>query len=746
MTLESSTASARPVALPRLIPEAALLPAYAATMFLSAALLFVVEPMISKMALPRLGGSPNVWNTCLFFFQAVLLVGYAYAHLLTRLFGLKAQIAIHLFIVLPLAALILPLDFGDAAVPAEGAPVVWLLARLSLTVGAPVFVLCATAPLLQHWFSKTDHKAAADPYFLYAASNIGSLLALLAYPFAIEPQLALPDQSALWSRGFALLATGLAICAVAGLSHPRVAPIVQIPRTLGQITLRQRLLWIALAFVPSSLLLGVTTHITTDIAAAPLFWVVPLALYLLTFILAFAARPSLSHATALRIMPLLLIPTVIAVAPLVLPAISLLGLHLAAFFGIAMLCHGELAARRPPAARLTEFYLYLALGGVLGGLFNAILAPLVFPAVWEYPLMLVAACLLRPKADGDAPRDRLLDILLPLGLFALVFFARSHAPLSGAPLTFWRMIFGYVVPALCLVAFAPRRLRFALGVAACLLVPAISSFNGTLATARSFFGVYRVAVADDGATHLLIHGTSAHGFESELPGEETLPMGYYTPDGPFGRFFAALEKTRPLHRVGLIGLGTGVLGCYAKLGESWTYYEIDPLVVTLARDPRYFHFLARCGMNTKVVLGDGRLALAQAPDHSYDALVMDAFSSDAVPMHLLTREALALYLQKLAPHGVIIFHVSNRYLNLAPVVAALAQDAGLDAKMMDYRPEANGGSIWKRMSAVAVALGRKSDLDFLDKKDGWLTPAAAPQSALWTDQRSDILRAIRPLF
>jgi hypothetical protein len=743
--MDIESAVARPITAPRLIPASALLPVYAATMFLSAALLFIVEPMISKMALPRLGGSPNVWNTCLFFFQAVLLLGYAYAHALTRLLGLKGQILLHLFIVLPLAALILPLDFGAASVAPDGAPVLWLLARLAITVGPPVFVLCATAPLLQHWFSRTDHRAARDPYFLYGASNIGSLLALLAYPFAIEPFLSLPNQSGHWSRGFGVLAVGLGLCAGACLMRVRAMPALPIHRTLGQITPRQRLIWIALAFVPSSLLLGVTTHITTDIAAAPLFWVIPLALYLLTFILAFAARPPLPHAMMLRIMPLLIIPTVIAVAPLVLPAISLLGLHLAAFFAIALVCHGELALRRPAAGRLTEFYLYLALGGVLGGLFNAILAPVLFPAVWEYPLMIVAACFLRPKNEADSERDLLLDILLPLGLLALVYFARGTGSLTGAPLTFWRMMLGYLVPALCLVAFAPRRLRFALGVAACLLVPALSDFHGTLATARSFFGVYRVAEADHGATHLLIHGTSAHGFESELPGEETLPMGYYTPDGPFGHFFASLEATRAPRRVGLIGLGTGVLGCYAKPGESWTFYEIDPLVLRLAQDERYFHFLARCGEHPKIVIGDGRLALAQAPDRNYDVLVVDAFSSDSVPMHLLTREALAVYRQKLAPHGVILFHVSNRYLNLEPVVAALAQDAGLDAKLMDYRPQVQG-SLWRRLSAVVVALGAKGDLDFLKVKDGWLTPAPPPSSALWTDQRSDILRTIRLVF
>jgi hypothetical protein len=728
----------RVIAASPLIPAAALLPVFALTMFLSAGLLFAVEPMISKMALPRLGGSPNVWNTCLFFFQAVLLLGYAYAHGLTRLCGRTGQILVHLALVVPLVALALPLDFGAATVPPSGPPVLWLLGRLALVVGPPVFAISATAPLLQHWFARHDHPAAADPYFLYAASNIGSLLALLAYPLVIEPFVPLAQQASLWSCGFGVLAAGLALCAASCVLRGRREMIVPAAE-VSTGTLRERLYWIALAFVPSSLLLGVTTHITTDIAAAPLFWVVPLGLYLVTFILAFAAHPPLRHALMVRLVPLLLIPIVIAAAPLVLPAVSLLGLHLAAFFAIAMVCHGELAARRPEVGRLTEFYLFLSLGGVLGGLFNAIAAPLLFPAVWEYPLMLVAACLLRPAADADRQQGLLGDLILPLALLLMLLWVRH----PGAPLDLWQALLGYLLPALALLNFSRRRLRFALGVAACLLVPALSAFDGTLATARSFFGVYRVATADGGATRLLIHGTSAHGFESELPGEATLPMGYYSPEGPFGRFFAAFESHHA-QRIGLIGLGTGVLGCYAKPGQSWTFYEIDPLVVRLARDSRYFHFLERCG-HPNIIIGDGRLTLAAAPDANYDALVMDAFSSDSVPTHLLTREALALYRQKLAPHGVLLFHVSNRYLNLEPVVAALAADQGLDAKVMAYEPPV-GGSPWRRMSAVVVAVAAKGDLDFLPAADGWRVPAPPPAGALWTDQRSDILRTIRPVF
>ena len=389
----------------RLTPPAITLPAFVATLFLSAALMFLVEPMVAKMVLPRLGGSPAVWSTCLVFFQALLLLGYAYAHALARLLSQRAQILVHVGLVLPLAALTLPLGLGAGAPTPDNSPVVWLLIRLVLVAGPPVFAISATAPLLQSWFAKLDHEAASDPYFLYAGSNAGSLIALLAYPLLVEPSLTLDRQAVLWSCGCGVLVLGITLCAAASVWRGQRTAYA-VPRLLaGPTSMSERLTWTALAFVPSSLLLGVTAHITMDIAATPLLWVVPLMLYLLTFVLTFARRPPLSHALMVRVLPLLLILLVVLAAPglpFILPLPLMVAFHLGCFFTACMVCHGELAKLRPPAERLTEFYLLLSIGGVLGGAFNALLAPLVFTGVWEYPLVLVALCLLRP-ITGLAP-------------------------------------------------------------------------------------------------------------------------------------------------------------------------------------------------------------------------------------------------------------------------------------------------------------------------------------------------------
>jgi len=437
-------------------PSWLLLPSYAATLFLSAGLLFLVQPMVAKMVLPRLGGSPSVWNTTICFFQGTLLLGYIYAHLLATRLGHLAQAAAHA-VVLVACAVFLPLDLTQSTPPADGVPALWLIGRLAITVGPPFFALSATAPLLQHWFAGSDHPAASDPYFLYAASNAGSLIALLAYPLLVEPNLPLPVQSRAWAIGLALVAAGIGWC---WLGYRRSA---EADRVTGSTEQRPSpgdcARWVTYAFVPSALLLAVTAHITTDLAACPLFWVVPLALYLLTFIFVFARRPALPHGAMLRVQPFLIILLVVTSAAL--HAIWLLALHLALFFVTAMVCHGELSHRRPPAANLTEFYLWVSFGGVLGGIFDALIAPVVFPDIWEYPLLLVLSCLARPTPASGSGRAWWGDIGLPsllfVGFFALVFAGNLPALVPLGALT---------LGAVALLKFSERRLRFALGVAA----------------------------------------------------------------------------------------------------------------------------------------------------------------------------------------------------------------------------------------------------------------------------------------
>jgi hypothetical protein len=378
----------------------------------------------------------------------------------------------------------------------------------------------------------------------------------------------------------------------------------------------------------------------------------------------------------------------------------------------------------------------VSLGGVLGGVFDALIAPAAFPDIWEYPLLLAVSCLARPAAAKGDWRVRLGDIAIPATLF-LALLALLHAGNLPAPV----MVAAFALPAVALLNFSERRVRFALGVGACLLVEQLAASGQTLETARSFFGVYRVRAVEDGRIHVLQHGTTVHGAESMVPGEQPVPLGYYSAQGPFGRFFAAIAG-RGVKHVGVVGLGSGALACYAQPGQRWTFHEIDPLVERIARDPGYFHFLERCGNDASVVLGDARLTLQGEPDGHYDVVVIDAFSSDSIPVHLLTREALALYRRKLSPDGVILFHISNRYLDLAPVLAALAEDAGAPARRLLYMPP--DPNAIRHLATEVVALGQPGhSLDFLDAADGWETLPAPPASALWTDTRSDIISRIK---
>ena len=719
-----------------------LLASFTASLFLSAFLLFSVQPVVSRMLLPRLGGSPAVWNTCVCFFQAALLLGYGYAHFVAGRLQPRAQLALH-GLVLASGLAVLPLSLGVDAPPTDAAPIGWLLMRLALAVGAPFIALAATAPLLQHWFSLTTHPQAADPYFLYVASNSGSLLALLSYPVLIETTLDLSGQAHLWSAGFAATAAAVLAC---GITAQRQAAPVPTPATVAAMEAltsnAERLRWVALAFVPSALMLAVTTYITTDIAATPLFWVVPLAIYIGTFILAFARR----QFVRLRIL-LVLQGMALAAAGVVgmTGTTNAAGLIIAisAFTLTAAVCHTELAQRRPDVGRLTGYYLLISVGGALGGVFSALLAPVLFLGPWEYPLLLIAACLVRPpplparRWENWAIRG---DLLLPVGLTALaIALLWAASPAGPEALRPAARVVSIVAPGAALLWFAKRRVRLAMALAGFLLFPALVDASDTLIMARSFFGVHRVRRLPNEDLVVLQHGTTVHGMQSIRPGEELTPVGYYDRTGPFGRLFAALgRRALPITAVSVLGLGTGMLACYARAGEDWTFREIDRVVERIARDERWFHFVAGCGNHPAVVLGDARLTLASDTAARYDLVIVDVFSSDSVPVHMLTREALALYFARLKPDGIVLFHVSNRYLDLTPVVARLAADAGAPVRHLLVPPI---GAARRRIGAEVVAVAAPGgELDAL-AADGWDVPTPGP--VLWTDQRSDILGVIR---
>lgn len=720
------------------------MPGFAAAIFTSAFLLFWVQPLFSKMILPLLGGSPSVWNTAMMFFQLVLLAGYGYAHLLTRrVASLGRQVAIHGAVV-AVGLAFLPFAVGqDLAPPTDGSPVFWLIGLLAVCVGWPFFALSASAPLLQAWFARSGHRSGKDPYFLYAASNAGSLLALLMFPIVLEPELTLAGQAGAWRYGYVGLLLMLVTLGVLLLRARPASPAVEAVSG-GETGWRQRLIWVALAFVPSSLLLGVTTHITTDIASAPLFWVLPFALYLLTFIIAFAWRggPWQQHWVLLvqsgSIVGVLAV-TVLTVAYGQGGSVgTLVGVHVFAFFASALMCHGELARRRPAASGLTTFYFCMSIGGALGGIFNALIAPALFSTDLEYYLVLVAACALRGLIAGDARKFTWWDVFLPLVLGLVVAAVIYYATNGPTPFILTRFLF-LLVCSLALYWFSERSNRFALGVAAMLSgILVMENTADLMHTHRSFFGISKIRRMDEDGLIGLMHGTTLHGAEFIDRSRRDEPLTYYAHSGPLGQ---ALTQAGPRPRAALIGLGTGALACYRKPGDDWTFFEIDGAMEKIARDTRFFHYLEDC-KGIKVELGDGRLLLRKQPDRNYDLIVIDAFSSDAIPTHLLTREALALYLRKLKPGGIILFHLSNKYLRLAPVLSDGIASVGAFARHQYYRPsdaEDKRGAVASEWMVIAAT---QRDLDFLGQDKRWETVRATPDAAPWTDDFSNIFRVI----
>jgi SAM-dependent methyltransferase len=739
-------------------------PLFATAVFTSAALVFVLEPMIAKLVLPKLGGSAAVWNTCMVFFQAALLVGYGYAHLLQRLRSLKAQIAVHLAL-LAAAAIVLPLHVtGLLGDPEPGAPIRWLLAVLALSVGPPFAVLSATAPLLQAWYARVraGEADAKNPYVLYAASNLGSFIALIAYPALIEPLLRLHAQSAVWTGGYALFflavgSLGYLVWQAGGAEDG--APLVRSPAPAW----RERLVWVLLAAAPSSLMLGVTTHLSTDIASAPFLWVAPLALYLLTFVVAFQSRPLIPPRVALLVQGGVL-ALCTALLPFNTPPLALLFLlHLSAFFLTALVCHQALAARRPAPDRLTEFYLLLSLGGVLGGVFTALVAPVVFKVVWEYPIVLVLAALARPWGLNRKPDARPIFWMVGGAVVALAP-ALIVAAVKADPETLrafvWPKPFTspgtnleYTAMALLVVAGAcafvlrdrAPLMAVVLGVMAFGAQSVVGRYHW-LVTERSFFGVMRTATFDDplagGAVTMLMHGTTLHGAQAQNPKFRCTPMLYYAPTTPIGQAVAKIQARAAGADIGVVGLGAGSVAAYARSTDRVTYFEIDPAVERFALNPARFSFVHGCAQApVDVVLGDARLTLAGQPSGRFDLLIVDAFSSDSVPTHLLTEEALQGYLRVMKPGGVVLLHLSNRNLDIVRPAAAGAHALGAASLVQFYTAPATA-SVLGDASTDALIFARKPlDLTDFAADPRWKTPAPGKVRP-WTDDYTNLVGAL----
>lgn len=750
---------------------------FAFTLFGSAFLLFVIQPLVARLVLPILGGSPSVWNTCMVFFQSLLLAGYAYAHAAPARIGVKRHAVVHaVLLFLPLVALPIALP-GDWSPPVRGTPIGSLLVVLLVTAGLPFFAMATTAPLLQRWFATLDRVAASDPYFLYAASNLGSMLALLSYPFLIEPTFSLGRQSRLWAIGYGIEILLIILCAIAvwraGRGTTSGVPVESLPA--ASLAWRRRIHWVLLAMVPSSLMLSVTTYITTDLAAIPLFWVLPLAVYLLSYILVFARRRWPPQRALVRWLPLVvLVLGMVYLSEAGEPVVVLIALHLIGLAWVATTCHGALAEDRPHVAHLTEFYIWLALGGVLGGIFNALLAPVLFNTIVEYPLGLVLACLLmqgssrRSTNEGGVRRaDFAWALAIGVGTAALILLLQ-HNGMQPGPMSLAAMFAG---PLLICYLFHAKPVRFALSLGGVFLAGSLySGVHGkTESTWRSFFGVHRVTVDPTGAFRQIVHGNTIHGRQRLNETGPPTPLTYYHPSGPMGRLLYHLDGDPRLEDVGLIGLGVGSLAHYAKPGQTWTFFEIDPAVYHIAVESGLFRFMTdppawiergeeRITVsegdreNTRhliVILGDGRRSLVRS-EEKFGLLVVDAFASDAIPLHLLTREALQVYTSRMTEEGILAFHVSNRYLDLKPILANLA--ASMDPPLVcfarsDLNVSKEEQAEGKLPSEWVIMSRDRSAVDRVVRHGLWEPLRGDPGARVWTDDHANLLEAFRrPAF
>lgn len=709
---------------------------FTATIFLSASLLFFVQPLFTKIVLPHIGGAPAVWTTAMLFFQTILIAGYVYAHLSTRYLPVRAQMVMHLAL-WALALLFLPLSVAESWRYDPEAATAWQTLKLyAMGVGLPFAVLSANAPLIQSWYGQSGGPNAQDPYFLYGASNLGSLIALLGFPLLAEPFLGAGQIGIGWAAGFVVLGAALLASGwVARHGQPMVhqASAVAAPR-LSQIAR-----WLGLAFVPSSLMLVVTTKISTDLGAIPLIWVVPLSLYLLTFVLAFTNRPLLGL-TTLR---------TLAVAGLGFAVIvfsGVVGGHLAqgsvvvlvlSFFALALFSHRKLYEARPDSAHLTVFYVTMSVGGALGGLFNSILAPSLFDTHAEAPLTLIAAALVFAAPQGRRIARFALPGLLAGGALFVVLLLEE--PLfdtlgkSGAHLLIMMM------SVLALLMLRRNGAGVITAVLSLLMVGAMHQRSDALLLDRSFFGAHRVT--DVETLRLYTNGTTIHGAQriEDLEAERPNPLYYYHKNGPMGQILSG-DLGAQARSVGVVGLGVGALSCYRRDGQDWHFYEIDRVVDQVARNPAYFTFMSRCAGDSPTHLGDARVVLDQQ-DLRFDVLVIDAYSSDAVPVHLTTHEAMDLYLQRLNPGGVLIYHISNRYYAIERPLARSATAHGLEGVLQHYKGN------WKEdpgdtPSTVAVFGRTPESLQPLSADPRWQS-LISDGGRIWTDDHANLLSILK---
>lgn len=726
---------------------------FALTLFSSASLMFVLQPMFGKTLLPLLGGSASVWNTCMVFYQSLLFLGYLYAHLLSTRLSYRKHLLIHASLLI-ISIYFLPVAIPEGSrPPASENPSFWLLTTLLVSIGLPFFILSTNSPLLQKWFSKIGHHTSHDPYYLSIASNTGSLIALLSYPFLLEPAIGITQQQQYWSIGFLLLTALIALCMMMlkpqhfqpNVSKPTLTLPAEKPNWKVQME------WLLLAFVPSSLLLGTTNFISIDIATVPLLWVIPLALYLFSFILVFSSYGETIHKKIFLIQPWVITPFLVYYfSSQKLASFSLeLFFHLLVFFISIMVCHGELAKKRPSTDYLTQYYLIMSFGGMLGGIFNTFVAPFLFSSIYEYPLMIVFALLLNPihKTISLCFKDHLAKVIFCTYIATFAFILSFNVEQYDE--TF---LIGCGIIALMTAAyFFFRNIALYFPLIGLLVVscaaPEKQQGDRLLHQSRNFYGVLSVKQIPDydvgykkERVHEIYSGTTKHGLQVvNDSSRQCLPNGYYSPQGPLGDIFSSFDGINDRWNVGVVGLGAGEMAGYAKSRQNWTFFELNPAVVDLAANPDYFTYLSQCIDDYDILIGDARITLEKQTNH-YDFLVIDAFTSDSIPTHLLTREAMELYFSRLNENGLLVFHISNRYLELKKVLSDHANKLGLTLLVQEYRPQRDIPLVYR--SDWAILARTEADLEPIMESDTdhrWKKPSIYADARSWTDDFTSIM-------
>ncbi|NUN12012.1 MAG: fused MFS/spermidine synthase [Myxococcales bacterium] len=706
---------------------------FAAATLCSASLLFVAQPMVGKLILPHLGGGPAVWTSCMLFFQTVLLAGYLCAHLVSLINKPVIQLGLYILL-LGAAALTLPIGLPETLPDAVDSPAIRTIQFAAMGIGLPFFVLSMASPLLQFWFARSRLPGSGNPYGIYIASNIGSLLALVGYPVVIEPLWPMSSQTIGWTWMGLVFAILALTCGVLALRYPAtVMPTNgETPTVVEEPTLSnrwvQRFSWLVFSFVPSTLMLGTTHHLTSNIAPVPMFWTVPLAIYLLTFIVAFSAVSRVvSLFSAMLVAPLSAIVGWLIWSETPSPMGWISAAHLVLLWSGCMACHGRLWARRPKADRLTEFYLFLSIGGALGGVFNTVVAPQIFVNLTEYTIAIALCCffgglrlgaLRLPKKSPNQTNRRLVQSRRIQYLAGLVLFVL--APIAAG-------VDQLLMPLLPSVHHADDRTL--------------------LYAERTFFGIYKVQQKKSGSGHWheLWHGRTLHGMQYDQPPWSLAPTTYYFRSGPAGDIFSEMLSRPQFQHAALVGLGAGTVATYAAENTHFTFFELDPAVVRIAQDPKLFTYITDSRGKVDVVTGDARITMQNVPDAQFDLIMLDAFGSDAIPVHLITREAIELYLRKLKPHGLIAFHTTNWYLDLEPVLAAVSYQLGLVSLARRDFGELTSEDLRlaKYKSGWAILTRTPEDFGALAGNALWTPLISRERFRPWTDDYSDLLEVFR---